>query len=142
MYRQHEDACPDCLQLLSHLLAQAQAYVTHLGTLRPTNQWKKDDDLHGHPWAHPAAPGARVQLLHSPPQVAGVAIAPLRMPPPYAHQPSVYDAYTPSDRSHAPLYQEARGQARSVWDAAGSSSQALAHECASPRACCDVHASR
>ena len=60
--RVHEDECPDCLTLLQSLLSSAQRYIAHLSTLRPKNEFKKDDDLHGQPWTSAEAAGTQMHM--------------------------------------------------------------------------------
>lgn len=126
MYRPSEEQwaeCPvDCLQVLSNFLTAAQAYVAHLGTLRPKNRFKKDDDLHGRAWVVPAHVGQGV-LPES-------FQAPGQHHPLQQEHPNVYDAYCHRyGMSHVPVYSDIRREQRTYHEA-GRAESILAHECA------------
>ena len=118
MYRSYEeDQCPDCLQLCAHVLSQAQAYVAHLGTLRPKNPFKKDDDLH-EGWGY-----AEARICQS--------VAPTRDHAHAGHHlqhassmPSVYEAY--NQRHMVPYSFVQGGSVRGAGHGVGADS--LAHE--------------
>jgi hypothetical protein len=126
MYRQQEDSCSECLQLLSDLLSRAQAYVAHLGASRPRNQFKKDDDLHESLWSYSASHSVRA--LADPSTSASIPVA---LDPPFSSLPSVYEAHSHvAGVVHVPLHQALRqqvGGARSIVPAAQN---ALTKECA------------
>lgn len=122
MYRQYEeDQCPDCLQLCAVLLSQAQAYVAHLGTLRPKNPFKKDDDLH-EGW-HLAE--ARISQTAVPARGAAHASYHLQHA---SSMPTVHEAY--GSRHFTPVSFTQSDAARSTWTGAPAGLDSLAHECA------------
>lgn len=115
MYRPQEDQCPaDCLQVVSNFLSAAQAYIAHLGTLRPNDRFKKDDDLSGASWVLASTHPAQGFPQHHPYQ------------PPQQGHPDVYDVY----RHGIGMVHVAPTVVRDCRTGSEASSSMIAQECA------------
>jgi hypothetical protein len=126
MYRQQEDTCSECLELLSDFLSRAQAYVAHLGTFRPTNQFKKDDDLHES--LRPLSAAQSVRTVPAQVFTTSIPVATAKDPP-FSSLPSVYEAHSHiSGMIHAPVHLDSRQQYGGARDFVPAAQTALAQE--------------